>query len=123
MSSRALLLALALAIPISSAVAQTSPPPAAGARMLPVTAEDHTAMARSYEQKTADWRKEAAFHREMAAAYKASHPDPKGGARNAEAVKMEKHCMAIVKDAEKLASDAEWSARYHHERAKELQAK
>jgi len=32
MSSRALLLALALAIPISSAVAQTSPPPAAGAK-------------------------------------------------------------------------------------------
>jgi hypothetical protein len=28
--------------------------------------------------------------------------------------------MAIVKDAEKLAADMEWSARYHHERAKEL---
>ena len=127
MNSRALLLSLALAVPISSAVAQSSPSPAAGAMgagaMLPTTAEGHAAMASSYEQKAAEWRKEAAFHREMAAAYKASHPDPKGGARNAEAVKMEKHCMAIVKDAEKLASDATWSAKYHHERAKELQAK
>jgi hypothetical protein len=89
------------------------------AAMLPQTAEDHAAMARSYEQKAADWRKEAALHREMAAAYAKSHPDFKGGIRNSEAVKMEKHCMAIVKDAEKLASDAEWSARYHNERAKE----
>jgi hypothetical protein len=37
-----------------------------------------------------------------------------------EAVKMEKHCMAIVKDAEKLAADAEWSEKYHRARAKEL---
>ena len=123
MNSRALLLALALAVPTSSAFAQSSPSPAAAAGMLPTTAEGHAAMASSYEQKAAEWRKEAAFHREMAAAYKASHPDPKGGARNAEAVKMEKHCMAIVKDAEKLATDATWSAKYHHERAKELQAK
>ena len=90
---------------------------------LPQTAEDHAAMAKSYEQKAADSRKEAALHREMAAAYSKSHPDIKGGVRNAEAVKMEKHCMAIVKDAEKLAADMEWSARYHHERAKELEVR
>jgi hypothetical protein len=93
------------------------------ARMLPQTAEDHTAMATSYEQKAADWRKEAAMHREMAAAYGKSHPDIKGGVRNPEAVKMEKHCMTIVKDAEKLAADADWSARFHHERAKELESR
>ncbi len=93
------------------------------AGMLPQTAEDHAAMARSYEQKAADWRKEAALHREMASAYSKSHPDVKGGVRNPEAVKMEKHCMTIVKDAEKLADDADWSARYHHERAKELEGR
>src|SRR3990172_8969939 len=91
------------------------------AAMLPQTAEDHAAMATSYEEKAAAWRKEAALHSEMATAYSKSHPDFKGGVRNPEAVKMEKHCKTIVKDAEKLAGDAEWSARYHRERAKELE--
>lgn len=90
---------------------------------LPETPAEHSAMAAEYERKATEWRKEAEFHRQMAAAYNASHPDSKGGLRHAEAAKMEKHCMAIVKDAEKLASDAEWSARYHHERARELQGR
>jgi hypothetical protein len=89
---------------------------------LPQTAEAHAALARSYEEKAAAWRTEAELHREMAAAYKASHPDLKAGIRNPEAVRMEKHCMAIVEDAEKLAADAKWSARYHEARAKELSA-
>ena len=95
----------------------------AAAAKLPESAAEHASMAADYERKAAEWRKEAEFHRQMAAAYRATHPDSKGGVPNAEAVKMEKHCMAIVKDAEKLASDAEWSARYHRERAKEIQAK
>jgi hypothetical protein len=120
-------LAVALALAAYAAPNPTTPTPTTTdeARrlyaMLPHTVEDHAAMARSYEEKVAAWRKEAELHREMAAAYSKSHPDFKGGVRNTEAVKMEKHCMAIVKDAEKLAADGEWSARYHRERAKELE--
>jgi len=94
-----------------------------GAAKVPETAEEHTAMAAEYQKKATEWRKEAEFHRQMAAAYKASHPDSKGGVRNAPAVKMEKHCMTIVEDSERLAADAEWAAKYHHARAKELQAR
>ena len=112
----------AIALPLAPAVAQA--PAAAGETAMeakvPVTADDHTAVAKTYESKAAEWRKEAAFHRQMAAAYKASHADMKGGVKNTEAAKMEKHCMAIVKDAEKLAGDAEWAAKYHNARAKEL---
>ena len=89
----------------------------------PQTAAEHAAMAKSYEEKVTAWRAEAAFHREMAAAYKRSHPDRKSGARNPSTVEMEKHCMAIVKDAEKLATDGEWAAKYHHQRALELEGK
>jgi hypothetical protein len=124
MKPRTVLVALVAAYPLSHAAAQTTPRSTDEARMaasLPGSADDHLAMAQSYEQKAQEWRKEAAFHRDMAAAYKTSHPDSKGGVPNAEAVKMEKHCMAIVHDAEKLAAEAEWSARYHRERAKELQ--
>ncbi len=90
------------------------------AMKLPTTAEDHLAMARSYEDKVAEWRKEAAYHWEMAAAYKKTHPDFKGGVRNPDAATMEKHCAKIANDAEKLAADAEDTAKYHRLRAKEL---
>jgi hypothetical protein len=124
MKIQSLVLAVVVSMPLSSALAQTAAPKstdeARAAVKLPGSAEEHLAMAQDYEQKAAEWRKEAALHRDMAEAYAASHPDQKGGVRNAEAVKMEKHCMAIVKDAEKLAADAEWSVKYHRTRAKEM---
>jgi hypothetical protein len=74
-----------------------------GRRMkLPESAADHLALAASYEEKVTAWRKEAADHRAMAEAYKKAHP--------ADAATMEKHCMKIAKDAEKLATDAEDTA-------------
>lgn len=89
---------------------------------LPQTVGDHEALAKTYEGKAAAWRAEAAYHRDMAAAYKKANPDYKN-IPNYWAAKMEKHCMAIVKDAEKLAADAEEAAKYHHLRARELQGK
>ncbi len=86
---------------------------------VPETAEDHLALARSYDDKAAAWRKEAAYHREMAAAYKKTHSAPKS-VPNPWTVKMEKHCLTIEKDVGKLAADAEESAKYHRLRAKEL---
>jgi hypothetical protein len=81
---------------------------------VPQTAAEHRAMAKSYEEKVAAWRAEAAYHREMAAAYKRAHAVRKSGAVNPWAVEMEKHCMNIVKDVQKAASGAEEFARFHH---------
>jgi hypothetical protein len=100
--------------------AQPSPEETGRVLKLPQTPDDHLVLAKGYDEKAAAWRKEAAFHREMAAAYKRSHPDFKG-IRNPEAVTMEKHCAKIAKDADRLAEDAEDTAKYHRLRAKELQ--
>lgn len=84
---------------------------------LPQTAADHEAMAKRYDESAAAYRQEAALHRDMAAQYRSAHPAPKDGAT------MEKHCMMIVKDAEKLAEDAKVMADYHRMRATEMQRK
>lgn len=91
---------------------------------VPVTAADHLALAKSYQQKAAAYRKEVAEHKEMAEAYKKSLPStPKIAGENPWAKKMEEHCRAIAADAEKLAIDAEKAADYHTLRAKELSGK
>jgi len=115
---RPLFLTLAAAALVLGATAALAEEP-----QVPVTAEEHTAMAKEYAQKAAAWRAEASTHRAMAATYAKRYPDSKGGLRNPWAVKMEKHCLAIVKDAEKLASDAELAAKLHEVAAKEAGAK
>jgi hypothetical protein len=87
------------------------------AMKLPESAADHLALAKSYEEKVEAWRKEAADHRAMAEAYKKERP-----AGDADAATMQKHCKKIAEDAEKLARDAEDTAKYHRLRAKEMQA-
>jgi hypothetical protein len=102
----------------------TATKPATAAPKMPTTAADHLALAKSYKEKAAAYKKEADYHRAMADAYKKSVPGPtKGGVENPWAKKMEEHCRAIVTDAEKLAADAEKAAEYHTLRAKELQGK
>ncbi|MFT3914876.1 MAG: hypothetical protein QM704_12415 [Anaeromyxobacteraceae bacterium] len=122
MTSKTLLLAAVLSLPFVASAQAPAASEAAAAAKLPTTAADHAAMAKEYEQKAAEWRKEAALHKQMAAEYRRSHPDTKSGTKNRWAEKMEKHCMAIVKDAEKLAADADWAAKYHQQRALELGA-
>jgi hypothetical protein len=91
---------------------------------VPVTAADHLALANSYQDKAAEYRKVVAEHKEMADAYKKSVPKTqKVAGENPWAKKMEEHCRAIAADAEKLAVDAEKAAEYHTFRAKELQGK
>lgn len=84
---------------------------------LPETAADHAAMAQDYADRAAAWHKEAAYHREMAAAYKKSKPGSK------DAVTMEKHCNQIAQEADKLGGEAEVMANYHRMRAKEMEGK
>jgi hypothetical protein len=90
---------------------------------LPETAAEHMAMSKEYLEKAATWRAEAAHHRQMAAAYRKAHPDRKSGARSRAAQEMDRHCAAIVKDAEQLAADAEDFAKFHRFRAMELEGK
>lgn len=91
-------------------------------QMVADTREEHLAMAKTYTDKVEAWKAEVVLHRNMAAAYAKKFPDSKSGSRNPWAVKMEKHCGAIIKDLEKLMADAEWAAKFHAERAKELEA-
>ena len=107
--------ALALSLVGTSALAEEA--------KVPVTTADHMAMSKSYTEKAATYRAEAAYHKEMAKAYAKAHPDRKSGARNPWTVEMEKHCKAIIKDAEKLAADAEWAAKFHEMHARELEGR
>jgi hypothetical protein len=90
---------------------------------LPATAAEHEALAKQYKEQTALYKRVAEEHRAMASAYAAAHQPTNGPTANAGAVKMKKHCEAIAKDADKLASDTEKAADYHTLRAKELQGK
>ena len=92
---------------------------------LPQTPAEHEAMAKQYKDQAAQYKKVADDHRAMAAAYKKTiaMPESKTGQKNPLLVKMEKHCAALAKDADKLAADAEKAADYHTMRAKELQGK
>jgi hypothetical protein len=90
---------------------------------VPDTAAEHEAMAKSYTDKAAEYRKIAAEHKTMAESYAKAHPDAKGGQKNPWNAKMAKHCQMLAKDAEKLAGDEQKAADFHSMRAKELQGK
>jgi hypothetical protein len=109
---------------LSAALALLIPLLAGADAKMPVSAADHLALAKSYQEKAAAYRKESAAHRTMADEYKKSVPGTaKGGAENPWAKKMEAHCREIASDADKLATDADKAAEYHTQRAKELQGK
>ena len=92
---------------------------------VPETAADHEAMAKSYKDEAAQFKKVADDHRAMVEAYKKTlaMPVSKTGQKHPWLVKMEKHCEMLAKDADKLAADAEKAADFHTMRAKELQGK
>jgi hypothetical protein len=90
---------------------------------VPMTTADHDALAKKYKDEAAQYKKVADEHRAMAAAYAKEHPDTKGGVKNAWNEKMQKHCAALAKDADKLSADALKAAEYHEMRGKELQGK
>jgi hypothetical protein len=119
-----LTIALLLALPTlgrsAAAGEPNEPTQSAESAELPRTADDHLALASAYREKTAAYKREAATHRQMAEAYKRSHPDLKGHGRNPWTVKMEKHCQAIARAAAELAAETEKAAEYHTLRAREL---
>jgi len=101
----------------------TASPALADEMKVPTTTAEHDAIAKQYRDQSTEYKKVADEHRQMAAAYAKVHPDAKGGAKNPVNEKMQKHCMQLAKDADKLAADAEKAADYHTLRGKELQGK
>ena len=90
---------------------------------VPETSAEHEALAKTYQDKAAGYRKEVEWHKAMAAAYAKKYPASKGGVKDARNVKMQKHCEEMVRAAERLAVEAEKAADFHNLRAKELQGK
>lgn len=80
-------------------------------------------MAKMYAEWATAWRAEAAYRREMAKAHAWEHPDRRSGARSQWTVDMEKHCKTIYQEADKLAGEAEWAAKFHEMHAKEMDGK
>jgi hypothetical protein len=113
----------AMAVAAFTAFAFTAGAVMAQEAKVPQTVADHQALAKTYQEKAAGYRKDAEWHKQMAAEYGKKFPDAKGGAKNPWNVKMQKHCQALIKDAEKLAADNEKAAEYHNLRAKELEGK
>jgi hypothetical protein len=114
-----------IATALFAAFAFTASPTFAQDAKVPDTAADHETLAKSYRDKAATFRKEVETHKQMAESYKKSFVQPvdKTGKKNPWVAKMEKHCLMIAKDAEKLALDADKAAEFHELRAKELQGK
>jgi ABC-type sugar transport system substrate-binding protein len=118
---RASLIVLSLAL--GSCFALTAAQAAADDVHIPATVADHEALAKQYAEKAAAYKAEAESHRKMAQAYKESVASSPKQPTNPFVVKMEKHCKALAKDADKLAADSQKAADYHTLRAKELQGK
>jgi hypothetical protein len=117
--------ALLLAVSLSAGAALTTTVPATHAEdvKIPATVEDHLALAKEYQAKATEYRKEAQRHRDMFEAYKKSAASSPKNPPPASVVKMQQHCQMLAKDADKLAEDAEKAAEYHTFRARELQGK
>ncbi|MFN8092246.1 MAG: hypothetical protein U0599_08520 [Vicinamibacteria bacterium] len=94
---------------------------------VPATPDEHLARAATYQEKAAVYRKEAAVHRKMFADYERQSGNPalqsKAGRELPWIAKMRKHCDEFIKDAEKLAGDAERFAEFHRMRAEEMRGK
>lgn len=117
---QAIMIAMSLA---TGSLLATAVPAHADDVKVPETVADHMTLAKHYTDKAAAYRAEAEHHRKMAEAYKKGVASSPKAPANPWLVKMQKHCMAFVRDAEKLAKDAEKAAEYHTFRAKELEGK
>lgn len=91
--------------------------------MMPKTADEHLTMSDSYNQKASGYRQDAEMHRSMLADYKKGAVGGQKGSENPWVKTMRLHCETYIKDAEKLATDADKFTEFHAMRAKEMQGK
>lgn len=94
---------------------------------VPQTAEEHLARAGSYREKAAQYRREAEAHRKMFADYDKRQGSPalrsKLGREEPWIAKMRQHCDSYIKEAEKMAAEAERFAEFHRMRGEEMRGK
>jgi len=86
-------------------------------------ADDHLAMAKSYEDKAAAQDALIAEHEQMKKDYKARYFINEKITPMSQLKKMNEHCDAIIKDAKKLKAEFLDFAKWHRFRAAELQGK
>ena len=107
-------LAMVVATAVSSGVYAAEPSQVAA---------DHLAMAKSNEDKAAAQDVLIAEHEQMKMHYKARFFINERTTPMILVMKMEQHCDAIIKDAQKLKADFLDFAKWHRARAAELQGK
>lgn len=116
------------AAPAASGIpASTAAPEAPRPMSVPETPEQHAARAAAYKQKAAEYRQEAETHRKMLADYVRTNGNPalqnKTGRELPWVANMRKHCQAYVKQAERMAAQAEQSAEFHRMLGEEVRGK
>ena len=94
---------------------------------VPESPDEHFARAASYAAKAGAYRQEAAAHRRMFADYESSGSNSaiqsKMGRELPWVAKMRNHCDSYVKEAERLAAEADRFAEFHRMRGAEMQGK
>lgn len=94
---------------------------------VPHTAEEHLARAASYREKAAQFRGEAEAHRKMFAEYDRKQGSPamksKMGREEPWIATMRQHCDAYIRQADKMAAEAEQFAEFHRMRGEEMRGK
>jgi len=94
---------------------------------VPHTTEEHLARAASYREKAAQYRSEAETHRKMFVDYDKKQGSPalknKMGRDEPWVAKMRQHCESYIREAEKMASEAEQFAEFHRMRGEEMRGK
>jgi hypothetical protein len=85
--------------------------------------DDHLAMSKSYEDKAAAQDALISEHEQMKKDYKSRFFINEKITPMAKLKKMNDHCDAIIKDAQKLKADFSDFAKWHRLRAAELQGK
>jgi hypothetical protein len=87
----------------------------------PKTKADHIALAEKYEKMAADQEAIAEEHRTMLEEYKANaHRYPKQ-VREKWIAEMKKHCKAIIRASEQLATEYKGMAKWHRTAAADLE--
>jgi hypothetical protein len=110
----AMLVVIGAAMISTDAALAASPTPQEMGRevKVPETPEQHATLAKYYDEKAADAKLDAAYHRSMAAQFQKANMEPKDVAA------MQKHCDKLAKDADDQAKEAKAMADYYRARAK-----
>ena len=88
---------------------------------MPGTKDEHQKMTEYYKNKAAGYRADAEFHRKMLADYKMGvASSPKNPVENPWVKKERLHCEMYIKEANKLAAQADEFAEFHTMRASEM---